>query len=55
MVSKELFEKIQTLDQAYAEKWGHTLDYRLATKKMSPEKLVAALERILETGERLGL
>ena len=55
MITREIFETIEGLNQAYFEKWGCAVDYSATTKNISPENLIKALRRIVETGEALVL
>ena len=55
MITREIFETIEGLNQAYFEKWGCAVDYSATTKNISPENLIKALRRIIETGEALVL
>ena len=53
MVNKEALEKIKALEQKYKEVWGKCVDYTIIPKGLSQEKLVAVLERIINTGESI--
>lgn len=55
MITREIFETIEGLNQVYFEKWGCAVDYSATTKNISPENLIKALRRIIETGEALVL
>ena len=55
MITREIFETIEGLNQTYFEKWGCAVDYSATTKNISPENLIIALRRIVETGEVLTL
>ncbi len=55
MITREIFETIEGLNQTYFEKWGYAVDYSATTKNISPENLIKALRRIVETGENLVL
>ena len=51
MVNDEAIRQIQILEQNYELNWGRKVDYTVLPQGLSQEKLVAILERIVNTGE----
>lgn len=50
-IDEETVQKIKQLELQYERNWGKKVDYSILTPRMTQEKLVTVLERIVETGE----
>ena len=50
-IDEETVQKIKQLELQYERNWGKKVDYSILPPRITQEKLVTVLERIVETGE----
>ena len=50
MINEQAIERIKELEAEYKYRWGKEVDYTLLPPRITQEKLVVILERIVENG-----
>ena len=53
MINTDATRRIEQLESEYEDKWGKKVDYIIIPQGITQEKLVAVLERIVDTGESI--
>lgn len=53
MINTDATRRIEQLESEYEDKWGKKVDYLIIPQGITQEKLVAVLERIVDTGESI--
>ena len=53
MINTDAMRRIEQLESEYEDKWGKKVDYLIIPQGITQEKLVAVLERIVDTGESI--
>lgn len=53
MINREAMKRVDELLAQYKFNWGKEVDFSVIPPRLTQEKLVVVLERIVETGESL--